>query len=85
MTVRPLSAQPESVLPLDPPSQGKQPFHKGDELEIQGDASVPFTGAMRVAVLDATNWPWVFVKSVQGEMWLNFNHVVTAKNIGTAR
>ncbi|HEY3841550.1 MAG TPA: hypothetical protein VGL72_33500 [Bryobacteraceae bacterium] len=52
-------------------------------MEIHGETSVPFTGAARVTVLDATGWSWVLVKSEQGEMGLNFDHEAAAKNIAT--
>jgi hypothetical protein len=75
--------QPESILTLDPSRPGRPPFHKGDQLEIQSDAIS--STAMRVTVLDPSNWPWVVVKTETGELWLNFNHVVTARNIVSAK
>jgi len=80
MATQHLCGQPQSVLALDPPKQGKSPFHQGDQLEIRGDASAAFIGVTRIIVLDPTNWPWVLVKAEQGEVWLNFNHVVMVKN-----
>jgi hypothetical protein len=56
------------------------PFRQGDRLDIQCAAAV-FPGATRITVLDATHWPWVMVKSEQGETWLNFDHVVIAKEV----
>jgi hypothetical protein len=70
---------------LDGPKPGRPPFHKGDQLEIQSDATAGYAAAMHITVLDVSNWPWVVVKSEQGEVWLNFNHVVTAKNIAATK
>ena len=76
----PLLGQPESVLPLEERGLGAPPFHKGDQLDIRGDATV-FSGLTRLTVLDTAHWPWVLVKSEQGETWLNFGHVLIAKNV----
>ena len=85
LTAQTLRSQAESILPLDPPRRGALPFRKGDQLEIQGDTSAAFTGVTRITVLDATNWPWVLVRAEQGEVWLNFDHVVTAKNVAMSK
>jgi len=79
-----LFGQPESVLALEQPSHGKSPFQKGEQLDIQSDATVS-SGVTRIAVLDTTHWPWVLVKQEGGEVWLNFEHVVTAKAVATGK
>jgi len=75
-----LFGQPESVLVLEQPGHVKSPFHKGEQFDIQGDATMAST-AMRIAIVDTAHWPWVLVKLEQGEAWLNFDHVVTAKAV----
>jgi hypothetical protein len=75
--------QSESVISLEP-KHGKLPFQKGEQLDIQGDATI-FSGVTRVTVLGTEHWPWVRVKWEQGETWLNFDHVVIAKNVATAK
>ncbi|MEP6671663.1 MAG: hypothetical protein ABJF10_21045 [Chthoniobacter sp.] len=82
--ISPLFGQPESVLSLEQPGHEKSPFHKGEQLDIQGNATVA-AGVTRIAVLDTTYWPWVLVKLEQREVWLNFDHVVTAKTVATAK
>lgn len=80
----PAFGQPESVLALEQPNHGKSPFHKGEQLDIQSDATIS-PAMMRIAVLDTTHWPWVLVKREQGEEWLNFDHVVIAKAVTAAK
>jgi len=75
-----LFGQPESLLALEQPGHEKSPFHKGEQFDIQSDATIS-SGSTRIAVLDTTHWPWVLVKLEQGEAWLNFDHVVTAKPV----
>jgi len=80
----PAFGQPESVLALEQPNHGKLPFHKGEQWDIQSDATIS-PSMMRIAVLDTTHWPWVLVKREQGEEWLNFDHVVMAKAVAAAK
>ena len=79
-----LVGQPESVLALEQPNHGRPPFRKGDQLDIQGDAAV-VSGIKRITVLDTTHWPWVLVKSEQGETWLNFDHVAISKSVAIVK
>jgi hypothetical protein len=85
LTAQTPCSQAESILPLDPPRRAALPFRKGDQLEIQGDTSAAFTRVTRITVLDATNWPWVLVQVDHSEVWLNFDHVVMAKNVATSK
>jgi hypothetical protein len=48
--------QPESVLSLETGQQGGPPFHKGDQLDIQGDTTI-LPGVTRISVLDTAHWP----------------------------
>ncbi len=80
----PAFGQPESVLTLEQSNLAKSPFHKGEQLDIQSDATNA-PGVIRIAVLDITHWPWVLVKREQGEEWLNFDHVVTARAVGAVK
>lgn len=77
-----IDAQSESRLPLE--QKSSPPFRNGDQLDIQSDAMV-FSGVTRITVLNTAHWPWVRVKSEQGEAWLNFDHVVIAKAVAFAK
>jgi hypothetical protein len=81
-----MDAQPESRLSLEPVSatNAEPPFRDGDRLDIQTDGTV-FSTATRITILNAKHWPWVLVKSEQGECWLNFDHVVVAKAVTVAK
>ncbi|TCO91792.1 hypothetical protein EV701_10773 [Chthoniobacter flavus] len=78
-----LHGQSESRLTLEQKAS-RPPFQSGDQLDIQSDATV-FSGVTRVTILSTTHWPWVRVRSEQGEAWLNFDHVVVAKNVVSTR
>lgn len=78
-----IDAQPESRLLLEPKSS-KPPFQDGDQLDVQSDATV-FSIVTRITVLNIAHWPWVRVKSEQGEAWLNFDHVVIARTVAAAK
>ena len=75
--------QPPSVLPLEAKHE-RSPFREGEQLDIQGDATA-FSVLTRITVLDTVHWPWVRVKWAQGETWLNFDHVVIAKNVAMTK
>jgi hypothetical protein len=78
-----LNGQSESRLALEQKAS-RPPFQNGDQLDIQGDGPV-FSGVIRVTILSAAHWPWVRVRSEQGESWLNFDHVVVARSVVSAR
>jgi hypothetical protein len=69
---------------LEQPKNSQPPFRKGDQLDVQCDTTAP-AGATHIAVLDTAHWPWVLVQGAQGEMWLNFDHVVAAKMAASAK
>ena len=77
-----ISAQSESRLTLE--QKSNPPFQTGDRLEIQSDATV-FSSLTRITVLNTAHWPWVRVRSEQGEAWLNFDHVVIAKTVASTK
>lgn len=70
--------QRTSVLRLEASAGGKgtTPFHGGDNLEIHEIQPAAATLAgRRVTVLDVQHWPWVLVRTPQGDAWVNFDHV----------
>jgi len=77
--------QRTSVLRLEagPGGKGTTPFHGGDNLEIHetqpGTATATVSGR-RVTILDVQHWPWVLVHTPQGEAWVNFDHVSSARH-----
>ena len=71
-----------SVLRLEAgTSAGRTPFRNGDALEIHEPQSGVVAGR-HVVVLDVQHWPWVLVKTPQGEAWVNFDHVYSARHAG---
>jgi hypothetical protein len=67
-----------STLRLEASAPEKCPFQRGDSLEIRDDMSG--TGfSTRATVMDARHWPWVYVKSGEAELWVNFNRVVAVR------
>jgi len=78
-----LHGQSESRLALEQKAS-RPPFQSGDQLDIQSDAAA-FSATTRVTILSTMHWPWVRVRSEQGEAWLNFDHVVVAKNVVSTR
>jgi len=77
-------SQDISVLRLEPPMLASSPFQKGDQLEIRNVQSEPSVYT-RITVIDVKNWPWVYVKSTDGEVWINFNHVYSARYVVGAK
>jgi len=71
--------QRTSVLRLEASAsmKGTTPFHGGDNLEIREIQPAAIAGR-RVTVLDVQHWPWVLVRTPQGEAWVNFDHVYSA-------
>ncbi len=65
-------------------SAGRTPFHNGDALEIHEPQSGVAVGR-HVTILDTQHWPWVLVKTPQGESWVNFDHVYSARHAGAEK
>jgi hypothetical protein len=56
------------------------PFRSGDSLEIHESQSGAAGAGRHVTILDVQHWPWVLVKTPQGEAWVNFDHVYSARH-----
>jgi hypothetical protein len=70
--------QNSTALRLEPPGVAAAPFQKGDCLDIQAYRS---PAPLRIIILDAKSWPWVFAKSADGEVWINFTNILKVKRV----
>jgi hypothetical protein len=77
-------SQDTSILRLERPMPASCPFQKGDQLEIR-DGQSESSASTRVTVIEVKNWPWIYVKSADGEVWINFGRVYSARYVVGAR
>ncbi len=73
--------QRTSVMRLEagPGVKGTTPFRGGDNLEIREiQPGTTTLAGRRVTVLDVQHWPWVLLRTPQGDAWVNFDHIYSA-------